>query len=68
MKPVDILEEASDVVERCLGLVEIKFEVQDYLTRNSSKRICRCPNCRNSMANARAWLRDMRGHIIDDAA
>ena len=68
MKRINVLAEASDVVERCLELVEIKFEVQDFLSTHSSKRICRCPSCKNQMRTTATWLKEMRGAVVDNAA
>ena len=68
MNVMNVLEEAAEVVDRCLELVEIKFEVQDFLNAHSSKRLCRCPSCKNYMRNTAAWLHDMRTPVLKDAA
>ena len=68
MKQLNVLAEASQVVERCLELVEIKYEVEDFLNAHSSKRICRCPSCKNSMRTTADWLREMRTPVLNDAA
>jgi hypothetical protein len=60
MQTIDIISEATDVVDRCLTLVEIKAEVQEFLTRSSSKFICRCPNCRRWLERTQSWLHDIR--------
>lgn len=67
MQTIDILSEAAAVVDRCLTLVEIKSEVQEFLTKSSSKFICRCPNCRGWLDRTQAWLRDIRSTpVLED--
>lgn len=56
----NIMDEAAAVIDRYLECVEIKQEVEDFLVTHSSRRICRCPSCKNYMRTTEAWLRDMR--------
>lgn len=56
----DIVEQARNVIEDYLSLVELLAAIKQFQADNFSPLICRCQTCRRIHSRTLAWVRLMR--------
>jgi hypothetical protein len=56
----DVINEATDVIEVKLGILEALCEANKYRIEEGSRLICRCLSCRGANSSLNGWLWDMR--------
>lgn len=56
---IDIIEQAREIVEQQLALIEVSVESRRAL--RSGKYTCQCASCRYARERASQWLERIRG-------
>ena len=60
MERLSVVEQAGDVVDDCLALIEELTETKQFQAESKSRLVCRCPACTSTRSNVLAWTRAMR--------
>jgi hypothetical protein len=65
MELLSVVEQASEVVDDCLSLIEELTETKQFQAESKSRLVCRCPACTSNRSNVLAWTRAMRSAGAD---
>jgi hypothetical protein len=69
MNGTDIVEDATEVVETYLSLIETLAAAKQFQAESRSRLVCRCPSCGSARSQALLWVRSMReGSVAELAA
>ena len=60
LKNDTVLDQASEIAENHMALVEELFRTKKLLMDSRSRFVCRCGNCRDNTERTLAWLEKFR--------
>lgn len=69
MRDTDIVEDATEVVEIYLSLIETLAAAKQFQAESRSRLVCNCPGCKSARSDVLLWVKWMReGSLAELAA